>query len=88
MWPWRRRQQHQPVRAEGAPVPDGDTVLFPGQTRRWTDLLGTTLELPTVPWSPANPPATDTTELVRPYMNQGLEEIQRGEFWRRHDTGR
>lgn len=37
-WPWRRRSQGQRW-SPPDPIPDGDTVLAPGQ-RRWADLLG------------------------------------------------
>ncbi len=69
MWPWQRRRDDRPVRAEGAPIPDGDVILSEAYPRRWTELLAQTQELPVVvPFTRANPPATDTTELIRPFV--------------------
>jgi hypothetical protein len=68
MW-WRRRHEdRRPVRVEGERLPDGDTVLFPGQSKRWTELLDETRELPAVRWSPANPAPTASTDLVRRFV--------------------
>jgi hypothetical protein len=59
---WRRKPAHR-VRAEGEPIPDGDVYLFPGQRERLTEMI--TREYPAVP---VNPPGTDSTRLVRPFV--------------------
>jgi hypothetical protein len=67
MW-WHRREDRRPVRPVGQGIGDGDTVLLFGQGRRWSELIEETQELPPVRWSPANPPPTATTDLVRPFV--------------------
>jgi hypothetical protein len=91
---WRRKHRREAMQGqtmiEGR-IPDGDTVLRPGQ-ERWATLI--TRELPRVPLTPpmhppADRPESDTIRLVRNYVaaaETAYEERSPGEYWWRGST--
>ena len=72
-WPWRRWVQASTLDTHPPRIPDGDTVLRPGQ-RRYAEILN----------EPTEPLATvDRPHIVRPYVNDAEEsDARRRRWWR------
>lgn len=74
-WPWRRYADLSALDAAPSQIPDGDTVLRPGQ-RHYGDILNDpqaqTQALPTV----------DQPNLVRGYINAAEQAEARRKWWR------